>query len=251
MSGQDQSNARTRLPGEAGEANRIPAPRVADPAAMQAAPHTGGHRPVSVDSVHTAAAPPIPQRPASPRIPVNVVNTVGPQAAEPAPPGHPQPVESPRQQQLRLPQYTQDPAMESLLARVMTTQRPSGQKFAMVVVPDDDWPRCHEYDTVDELIAAIKELLGTRCHIFPYMGQRFSITAGQYKFLHTGFGALPLFDIPTPTCGEAVDSGWVGEDELPGNSSEAVEAVTGTDAMLDDGDAEFPAFPPDNDSPVL
>jgi hypothetical protein len=102
------------------------------------------------------------------------------------------------------------PAMASMLTQLMNSQRPPAQKFMLVVLPEDDWPRVEEYNDISELIASIQTLLGTPCHLFPFLGNKLTITQGPNHFLLTPMGPIPLFTLPEPAEDNAVEHGWVG-----------------------------------------
>lgn len=85
-----------------------------------------------------------------------------------------------------------------------------------MVFPEDDWPRCEEFDDVKQLINRIKEMLGKPCHLYPFLGNKLTITKGPNHYLMTPMGPLPLFDLPNPDEVDPAEHGWVGpERQIP------------------------------------
>ena len=131
-----------------------------------------------------------------------------------------------------------DAAMQSLMVRLLAEQRTAGQKFHLLVVPDDDWPYCEEYDSVEDLIAAVREKLGQACHLFPFLGARLRVTAGPMRYLKTPYGSLPLFDVDETEPAAGHTDGWVGgdirdpddiEEELDEDEAEDTEHAASAD----------------------
>lgn len=223
---QNQSNTPTQQGPTPAQPLHIPAPQTPVAGAMTAAPLTGAgpHRsevekkppahqmPKGPPKAPPAAPPKQPPRQTQPR---KGTETVGepPQQQPPAQPVYPQqamPAAHLQMPAVGMSQGIADPAVASLLKQTLNNQRTQAQKFLLLVLPEDDWPRLHEYEDVNQLITAIKELLGTNCHIFPFLGHKLGITEGPNRFLITPYGPLPLFDIPEPDqIGEA-EYGWVG-----------------------------------------
>ncbi len=104
------------------------------------------------------------------------------------------------------------PAMASLITQSLNVNRQADQKFVLLILPEDNWPRCEEFDVVQQLVARIKELLGTPCCLHAFLGHRLNITAGPHRFLTTPMGSLPLFDLPEPERAPLAEFGWVGAD---------------------------------------
>jgi len=129
----------------------------------------------------------------------------------------------------------QDAATASLVSQVLNANRQVGQKFLLLVLPEDDWPRCEEFDVVTHLVDRIKELLGECCHLFPFLGMSLAITEGPNRFLQTPFGALPLFDLPDPSTVDATQFGWVGPE---------IDRPQAPGAQLDEDDDEPPTSTP-------
>lgn len=98
-----------------------------------------------------------------------------------------------------------------MLVHALNTQRTVGQKFILLVLPADQWPRCEEFDDVSLLMNRIKELIGTPCCLFPFLGHRLGITEGPNRFLQTPVGPLPLFVLPDGQTAGTEAFGWVGE----------------------------------------
>ena len=222
---------------------RVPAPVLPPPGAAIASPMTGAgpHRSEQTEEQaeekKIADAPPIPTsqrptRPPKPSRPKRPNQKPGfprkPQAGQSeagVPPQQPpldQPVCSqPADQVAALPLH--DPAVASLMLTAMNQQRHVGQKFLLVIVPEDNWPRVETHDEIQTCLDAIKELLGSNCHVYAFMGQQMKITAGPNRFLHTPMGPMPLFDIPTPDAVEEEELGWLGTDLMVDQVSHTAE----------------------------
>lgn len=102
------------------------------------------------------------------------------------------------------------PAVHTLISTLLNQTRAADQRYHLVVLPEDDWPRTEEFDDVKDMIARVQELLDTPCHLFPFLGTKLAITKGPNRFLRTPLGALPLFDIPTEGQMDDEDHGWMG-----------------------------------------
>ncbi len=189
-----------------------------NPGAMVAAPLTGQgpHRSeeakqAEMDAQRRKHGPP-KAPPAPPKAPPRQPQVRQPEATAPSLP--PSAAAGPQQPAVAafpgLPASVTVPAVASLVAQVLNAQRQVGQKFLLLVLPEDDWPRCEEFDTVDGLVSRIKALLGEPCHLFPFMGTQLTITQGPNRFLRTPLGAVPLFDIPDPDTSDPTEYGWVG-----------------------------------------
>jgi len=187
------------------------APLLPVPGAALASPMTG-QGPAVFEEVAQANQSPKPVAPVHPPRPRGRVTPVTPPVATvtaaPAPPTTAP--ASPTAVNL-LHMMPQSPAAETLITQVVNMQRTAGQKFYLLILPDDGWPSCEPFDDVKELVRRITELLGTPNCLFPFLGHLFSITEGPYRFLHTPMGALPLFTIPDPTRTDSTRFGWVGE----------------------------------------
>lgn len=164
-----------------------------------------------------AGAPPPPQPkkpPPQPRPPAQGPTTPVP----PSPEATPVPPHQPPQMQslvgamhIGMASPTMgNPTVQALVMQLFNQSKLPGQKFHMVVLPEDAWPSVETFDTIEDLIKAIKERLGTPCHVFPFIGQVMGITAGPNHHLRTPYGMLPLFDIPTEDEAEEVQYGWIG-----------------------------------------
>ena len=195
---------------------KVPAPHLPPEGAMTAQPLTGAgpHRaPVAEKEKEKKRD----NRP--PAVP-NTAATKKPQPKQPHQPQQPRVAPDPRpaqehvQQQVPQATYGMSPvgnsAMLSLMSQVLDSTRSANQSFYLVVVPEDDWPRIETFAEVGQLCNRIKELLGTHCHLFPFLGNSLTITDGDHRFLNTPFGSLPLFDIPAPNNTQTAEHGWVG-----------------------------------------
>jgi len=218
---QKTSNTPPTEESSAAQLPHTPAPKLPVENAMTAAPLTGGgpHRgeahakpseqkptgppPIPTTGVGPSTHPPRPQQP--------------PRPAQPMPPGfHPTTHAAQLTGSLFDPSLAaQDPTIASLLSAALTNQRQAAQKFHLIIFPENDWPRCEEYTTADELVAVLKSLLGTNCHVYPFLGHRMVVTAGPHHFLKTPYGALPLFDLTGPDGAQEVEHGWLGDSLHP------------------------------------
>jgi len=126
-----------------------------------------------------------------------------------------------------------NPALTTLLTQVFNSQRQTGQKFILLVMPEDDWPRTEEFLDVQQLVNRIKELDGQPVHLYAFMGHRLQITKGPNRYLQTPIGALPLFDIPAGDTAEEEDHGWVGPsmDKPEAPTAEQVEDADALDEV--------------------
>jgi len=107
-----------------------------------------------------------------------------------------------------------DAAQLTLVQQALNTNRPTGYKFLLVVVPDDSSPMCEEFDDINSMLLRIRQLIGQKCYLFPIIGQRFGLSSGTHKFLSTPYGQFPLFDTTPDSDGETTQTGWVGPPEL-------------------------------------
>ena len=142
-----------------------------------------------------------------------------------------------------------DVATQSLIAQIANYNRANGQEFILVVLPDDNWPTCETFNTIDGLVDRIKELDGSNVCLFPFLGVQLGITQGTNRFLTTPFGNIPLFDIPDPSQAGTAAYGWVGDplDDPETAEEEAVEAEEVEEVAEDDppgSEAALPAPPP-------
>lgn len=248
----DQNQSNTPTPNESTqvETPRVPAPETPVPGAITAAPLTGGgpHRAEpekkSAEEHGVKKGPPKPptsppkQPPRQPPRP-----SQGPAGQQPpqsqsrpvAQQVYPQPgmAGQPQMPMMMPPGHIHDPAVSSLLAQTLNNQRTQAQKFLLVELPEDDWPRLHEFETIEQLLTGIKERLGSNCHLFPFLGHKLAITQGPNRFLITPYGPLPLFDIPEPDNVDEAEYGWVGESlvhpEPPTSDEEEDEEAEGED----------------------
>jgi hypothetical protein len=145
------------------------------------------------------------------------------------------------------------PALSTLVEQVLAANKLTGQKFHVVVVPEDDMPRVESFDDVSSLMAALKRFLNTENSVFPILGTFMPVTEGPYRFLMTPFGALPLFNMPTPETMVADAHGWMGGvspgDGRPTPAPELQEPDAVADLMAaaeatseDDGSSVMPAM---------
>jgi len=157
------------------------------------------------------------------------------------------------------------PAAQTLLAALLNQQRQTDQMYHLVVIPEDDWPRVEAFECVTELITVVRELLGTSCHLFPFLGQRLIVTRGPNRFLRTPLGALPLFEIPEGDSLDDEEFGWVGpsldknvaptdpleEDFDDEETDESDETADGGDAVDGENVPGPPAIVSTGDTPMF
>ena len=210
---------------------------------MYSAPLTGQGltAPPEAKPVNPAAGPPKP--PASPpRRPPRVVESSvqQPQPQMPAVP-FPQTPMMPgmafTNQALAL-----TPAMQSMLLQTLNSQRTVGQKFIMMVLFDDAWPKYEEFDDVQQLVRRIKELLGKPCALSVFLGCRLHITQGPNRYLQTPFGPIPLFDLPDGNAVGVQDFGWVGPEM---NTPQPPTTDTEERLLAEEDVEEFEEEPPE------
>ena len=212
-----------------------PAPALPVPGAATSAPLTGGGRKEEESKPSeetTTKTPPAPPQPRKPRQPTNGRPPAANQAPPAQPPAQPPPAHSPSFEMPPGALPVDNPALTSLLTQVFNSQRQTGQRFILMVLPEDDWPRSEEFLEVQQLVDRVKELLGTPVHLYAFMGHRLQITKGPNRYLQTPIGALPLFDIPAGDTAEEEDHGWMGP------SMDKPEAPT-SDSMEEDDEEEL------------
>jgi len=105
------------------------------------------------------------------------------------------------------------PAMQDMLRQLMNASAVQGQKYYLVVIPEDAHPRIETFEQIERLQHRIIDLLGQNCSLFPFLGHWLGISRGQWKYLVTPYGSMPLFNIPAPGEIQVDESGWVGEDD--------------------------------------
>lgn len=220
-----------------------PQPAVTPAPVMQAEPaFPAFNQPVPVFSgtLPSPSAPPAPSLPAPTQR-----RHPPPQAANLPPPSlqaqfHPQ-------QPVPFQQMMQDILNRNLLP---------GQKFCLVVVPDDASPAMLHFDRVEDLINEVRVYLDTNTSLFPFLGYPLQISNAPNRFLRTPFGLLPLFVMPREEELVFADNGFVGLPEPPLPPPAPTSAVDEADA--DEADAADAAVDPleladpplEDDSPV-
>ncbi len=146
------------------------------------------------------------------------------------------------------------PAVQTLISTILNQTRAVDQRYHLVVLPEDDWPRTEEFDDVKDMIARVRELLDTPCHLFPFLGTKLAITKGPNRFLRTPLGALPLFDIPAEGQMDDEDHGWMGPSlDKPQAPTDVPDDYDDTEAPVAEqpvtGAAEAPSsLPPPGDA---
>lgn len=114
-----------------------------------------------------------------------------------------------------------DPNPQSADAQLRAYQDAQAPKFSMIVFEDGDF-RTQQFNTLDEFTAAIKKLLGTDAHVFPFIGYRMPISKPPLQYLVRPAGdPIPLFDLPSTLT--LIDDGYLGREieiaHLPVNNS--------------------------------
>lgn len=152
-----------------------------------------------------------------------------------------------------------DPAYRSMVEQVMTQQRPASQKFYIVVLPEDEWPRCEEFSDMTEMVDRIKGLIGTGVCLFPFLGHQLTITEGVNRFLLTPMGSIALFDLPNPENTPVAKNGWVGPSmdtpQAPTEENEPAYSEDDEPQMSQDTppepEPEAPFIAADGDTPIF
>jgi len=116
------------------------------------------------------------------------------------------------------------PAAQILLKQVADSQLMEGQSFHLVKLPEDGYASIDTYESLDDLIAAIRDALGQEVSLFPFMGNYMPITKGPNRYLMTPFGNLPLFVIPDAAEVDVETHGYVGPDPTTLDPPEAPKA---------------------------
>lgn len=132
--------------------------------------------------------------------------------------------------------------MQQLTQQLLNSHATQGFTFYAVVLPEDGPPRVDQYDTIELLQAAITATIGTEVALFPFMGHRLKISKGQWRYLMTPFGNLPLFNVPAPNELEVDETGWVGK-----QSQELIIPDRPPEADLDD----VAETPPSSEGPLF
>jgi hypothetical protein len=107
----------------------------------------------------------------------------------------------------------QMPSVQGIVQQMLNTQRAADQQFYLVIVPEDADPTMRECNTIEQLTNTIREFLGTRTSLFPFLGYPLRISRGPNRFMATPFGTLPLFDLPQEDQLEFETAGYVGPDD--------------------------------------
>jgi hypothetical protein len=141
------------------------------------------------------------------------------------------------------------PGVVDLFMRVVDAQRQATQRFCLLIVPEDNYPRFEEFDTVAALVTAIRSYADTDFHLFPFLGTRLPITKGPFRFLRTPFGGnIPLFDMIDENAPEE-EHGWMGKTALP-DIHHGVPTTLPDDEPMESPHAEDPAPPEPVSQPV-
>mgnify|MGYP000903316808 FL=1 len=158
--------------------------------------------------------------------------------------------------------FEQQPvAFQQLMQDILNRNLLPGQKFGLVVVPDDAPPMVYHFDRVEDLINEIRVYFDTPTSLFPFLGYQLQISSPPNRFLRTPFGLLPLFVMPREDELVFSDNGFVGPPEPPlpppaplltsDDDEQEVDESPGLPGQRSSLDPRELAEPPlDDDSPV-
>ena len=147
---------------------------------------------------------------------------------------------------------------QQLMQDILNRNLLPGQKFCLVVVPDDSGPQLLHFDRVEDLINEVRVYLDTNTSLFPFLGYPLQISGAPHRYLRTPFGLMPLFVMPREDELVFADNGFVGLPEPP-LPPPAPAPVVDADGEETADDAHEPPVDPrelvdaplyDNDSPV-
>lgn len=108
-------------------------------------------------------------------------------------------------------------------AAEIAAQAPVADQFFLVSDTIDGSLRCQDYDTLDELRTAVKELLssGEDVWLFAFRGQRLQFTTGPYRYIIPPTGEpVPLFDIPDVDEMQIAEDGLISVGAVPADDDE-------------------------------
>lgn len=214
------------------------------------------------------AAPVMPSEPAFPVFnqPVPVFPGISPSPSTPPAQSLPMPTQRrhppPQAASLPLPslqaqfQPQQPVPFQQMMQDILNRNLLPGQKFGLVVVPDDASPAVLYFNRVEDLINEVRVYLDTNTSLFPFLGYPLQISSAPNRFLRTPFGLLPLFVMPREEELVFADNGFVGLPEPPlpppaptSSVDEAADdAADSAEAAVDPLELADP--PLDDDSPV-
>lgn len=103
------------------------------------------------------------------------------------------------------------PSLQQLISSLISTHLRPGDRFYLVVVPDGGRPEVRQFDTLDGLVAGIRELEGQPVSVIPFCGMQFRISKGPWRHLLTPFGNVPLYTLPDGNELEADEVGYLGD----------------------------------------
>jgi hypothetical protein len=127
--------------------------------------------------------------------------------------------------------------------------------YAAVLHPDGDY-RVEQFDSVDELVTRLKDLIDRDVSVFTFAGTQLRVSKPPFRHLLTPWGAKPLFDIPSDNF-TVDDTGYLGLDPIhladpPELKTPLREHNTEQDEFFDDKDdgglGVFDSVLPDPDS---
>jgi hypothetical protein len=121
------------------------------------------------------------------------------------------------------------------------TPAPLPVKFYAAILRADGEYVVEEFDDVEALAAALKNLINKDVSVFPFMGQRLHISKPPLRFLMLPTGNVPLFDVQTDNL-EPDTTGYLGLDpvyfeEPPQLKVPKPKAPGDADEFFDDNDS--------------
>jgi hypothetical protein len=131
-----------------------------------------------------------------------------------------------------------------------------GLYYAVVLRADGELG-VETFETRDELVTRLKELIDRDVTVFSFAGRQLKVSKPPFRHLLTPWGNLPLFDIPKDNF-EPDDTGYLGIDPTHLESPPEIKApgahkssVNTTDLFADEDDQSINVFDsilPDPDS---
>lgn len=93
-----------------------------------------------------------------------------------------------------------------------TISTPPPDKYYAVILQNDGVFVTEEFDSIDELVARLKQLVDKDVSVACFGGTRFAISKPPLRHLLTPWGNHQLFDMPTDL--EPDESGYLGVDPI-------------------------------------
>lgn len=124
-----------------------------------------------------------------------------------------------------------DTAAEALGARL----EHEGPALTALVVPEEGWPTFHAFASMEALQQFITTHVGAATAVYAFLGIPLRITSGEFRYLATPYGTLPLFNVSPAS--DTYDE-FLGE-RLPEVVVPDGDAVAAADDRVDSADDEF------------